>query len=72
MSKFNAGDRIIVNGNLVATIQSFDEENDRLVFVVTPAGGGSETVYGHISQHRLELLPEAVEAETLELDGDVE
>jgi hypothetical protein len=60
-SKFSAGDKVIVNGNLVAEILLWDEDADRLTFVTVPAGGGTDTVYGHISQYRVEAFPVAAE-----------
>lgn len=56
MSKFNPGDKVLINGALVAVIQTYSEENDRIAYVSTPPGGGTDTTYGHISQTRVQLL----------------
>lgn len=56
MPKFNPGDKVLINGSLVATIQTYSEENDRIAYVSTPPGGGTDTTYGHISQTRVQLL----------------
>lgn len=65
MSEFNVGDLVMVNGGIVATIHTYDAENDRLVYV-SEVGGGTDTTYGHISQTRLTLL-EAVATAQAEL-----
>lgn len=56
MSEFNPGDRVLVNGNLVATIQNYDADNNLVVLVSTPPGGGEDRLTAHISQTRLEHL----------------
>lgn len=73
MAKFNTGDRVLINGNLVATIQTYDENNDRIAYVSVPPGGGTDTVYGHISQTRVEhLVTEAVSVPVEEVAEPVE
>lgn len=62
MPKFDKGDWVLVNGSVVAEIHTYDEDNDRLVYV-HEVGGGTNTVYGHISQTRLQRMVRDVEAE---------
>ena len=58
MSKFNKGDKVLVNHSLVATILTYDEDSNNLVFVAR-VGGGTDTTYAHISNTHLELLEAA-------------
>lgn len=58
MSEFKPGDRVLVDFSLVAEIQTYDTDSDRLV-IVSRAGGSENTIYGHISNTRLEHLPES-------------
>lgn len=80
MAKFQKGDKVLVNGNLVATIQTYSEANNIVTYVSTPPGGGTDTATGHISQTRIEHLvservvvpveeEEAVHAEAAVLDS---
>ena len=61
MSKFNPGDRVLVGGNFVATVHTYDEDNNRLV-LVQQQNGGTNTIYGHISDYSLEPLSQVVAA----------
>ncbi|MGZ4556815.1 MAG: hypothetical protein ACXVXZ_13910 [Mycobacteriaceae bacterium] len=63
MSKFNPGDKVLVDGNFIAEIVSYAPEVDRLAFVQRQ-GGGDNTTYGHISQYRLEHFPPREEEPT--------
>jgi hypothetical protein len=65
MSKFNVGDQVLVNGAVVAEITTYDEQADRLVYVVS-VGGGTDTVYGHISNTRLQRLVSVATGEDAE------
>lgn len=56
MSKFQKGDQVLINGSLLATIQSYNEDNDRITYVSVPFGGGTDTTTAHISQTRVEPL----------------
>lgn len=56
MPKFAKGERVVIDGSLIATIQTYDEANDRIAYVSVPPGGGTNTTYGHISQTRVERL----------------
>lgn len=56
MSKFNTGDKVIINGALVAEILTYDEGSDRIAYV-TSVGGGTNTVYDHISKTRVDAFP---------------
>lgn len=72
MAKFNAGDKVLINGALVATIQTYDEDNDRIAYVSVPPGGGTDTTYGHISQTRVQhLVSEAEAVQVAEAEDDV-
>ena len=78
---FNPGDKVLIGGNLLAEIVVYDEQSNSLVYKHTPAGGGSDTVYAHVSNTRVEALPgavaapepaaeaEAVEAEAVEAEA---
>lgn len=55
MSKFKAGDRVVVNGALVAEILTYDEASN-VVAYVSQVGGGTDTTYGHISNTKIERL----------------
>lgn len=48
MSKFNPGDKVVVNGGLIATIESYDESLNLLTYS-HGVHGGTNTVYAHIS-----------------------
>lgn len=61
MAEFNAGDKVLVNGNLVAEIHTYNKEADRLVYVVNQ-NGGTNHFYGHVSNTRLQHLVHDVEA----------
>lgn len=50
--KFKPGDKVIVNHGVVATIVSYNTQANRLVYEITQ-GGGTNTVYGHISNTHL-------------------
>lgn len=52
---FIEGDRVIVNNGIVATINVYDEENNRLVYT-HEVGGGTNVVYDHITGNKLEYL----------------
>jgi hypothetical protein len=56
--KFVPGDRVLVNGSLVAEIHTYDEDSNVLVYTAS-VGGGTDTTYAHISQTRLEHLIQA-------------
>jgi hypothetical protein len=50
------GERVIVNGGLVATVESVNVEGDRVVYVSRPPGGGTNTHSEHLSQVHFESL----------------
>jgi hypothetical protein len=56
MSKFERGDKILVNRNVVAEVLLYDEGTNNLVYVIRPLGGGTETVTVPISQVTIEPL----------------
>lgn len=56
MSRFVQGDKVLVDGNLVAEVQVWDEENNRLVLRVHMKGGSTNDIYGHISSYNVERL----------------
>lgn len=58
MSKFNVGDRVLVNNGTIATITSYDENTGLVSYVVNLSGGGTDTHTRHIIQTTLEVLPE--------------
>lgn len=61
MSRFQKGDKVLVDGNLVAEIHTWDEPNNRLVLQVNMRGGSTNLIYGHISQYKVErLMAEAI------------
>ena len=53
MSKFQKGQQVIVNGGLIATIESYDESLNLLTYSPS-VQGGTNTVYAHISHTQLE------------------
>jgi hypothetical protein len=57
VEKYKAGDRVLVDGAQVATILSYSEGANLFTYEVGLAGGGSNTVYAHISNTRIEDLP---------------
>lgn len=63
--KFEAGQRVLVNGGLVATIITYDEQAN-VVVVEHPVGGSRNTITLHISNTTLEPL-----GETAPADGSV-
>lgn len=69
---FNVGDRVLVNGGLVATIKVYDEVVNQLVYTTELPGGATNDTYGHISNTNLELLdqPAAPQVDELPLDED--
>jgi hypothetical protein len=56
MSKFERGEKVLVNRNVIAEVLRYDEETDNFVYVIRPLGGGTETVTAHISQTTIEPL----------------
>lgn len=56
MGEFKAGDTVLVNRALVATLVSYDPENDRVVFEAK-VGGGTNRTTAHITQTTIEVLP---------------
>jgi hypothetical protein len=56
MSKFERGDKILVNRNVVAEVAQYNELTNNLVYVIRPLGGGTETVTVPISQVTIEPL----------------
>jgi len=53
---FARGDKVVVNGGVLATIENYDVEADRVVFVTTPSGGGTDTTTAHISNTKLDKV----------------
>lgn len=53
---FIPGDKVIVNGGTIAEIHTWDEENDRAVWV-SKEGGANNVTYDHISTNRFEYFP---------------
>lgn len=56
MSKFNKGDKVVINRAQIATIHTYDEDLNFLAFELTHGGGSTEVVYGHVSQYDIEHL----------------
>lgn len=56
MSLFNPGDSVLINSGLAATIVTYDENADIVVFESRPHGGGVDRQTGHISNTRIEAL----------------
>jgi len=56
--KFVQGDKVLVNGSLVAEIETYDEDLN-VVRYTSHVGGGTDTTTGHISQTRIEHLVQA-------------
>jgi hypothetical protein len=52
---FAAGDKVLVNGTLVAEIDYYDESNDVLRYI-TKANSQTNVTTAHVSQTRLEHL----------------
>ena len=57
MAKFNVGDRVLVNDGLVATITSYDEDNNLLSYE-SKVGGATNTFTSHISNTKVVPLSE--------------
>lgn len=55
MAQFEKGDVVLVNGNQVATIHTYDEDSGRLV-LSQEQGGGEHLIYGPIQSYRLQHL----------------
>lgn len=56
MAGFQRGDRVIVDGNLVAEIENYDEDANLVVYIHR-VGGAENRVTAHISLTRLEAFP---------------
>ena len=52
--KFSEGDKVLVNGGLVAEIVRYDELANVLVYKHNLPSGGTDSVYAHVSNTRLE------------------
>lgn len=66
MSEFKKGDKVLVNGALVATIEVYDTDVNQLVYSSELPGGATDTAYGHVSNTRLELIEAAPDELPLE------
>lgn len=72
MSKFQSGDKVLINGALVATIQTYSEANNIVTYASRPPGGGTDTTTAHISQTRIERLVTETVAVPVEDDAQEE
>ena len=52
-----AGDKVLIDGAQIAVIESYNVEANLVTYTTGLAGGGSNTVYAHISNTRIEDLP---------------
>lgn len=64
MSEFTPGQKVIVNGGLIATVVNYSPETN-LVIVEHPVGSSTNTVTLHISNTTLEPLSESLPAGTV-------
>ena len=56
--KYKTGDKVLINGAQIAVIDSYvSGEPNLVVYTTSLAGGGTDTVYAHISNTRIEDLP---------------
>ena len=62
---FNRGDKVLINNNLVATIENYSPETNLVVFVSEPAGGGTNTHTEHISLTTIDLIEPAAPVESV-------
>lgn len=63
MAEFNPGDKVLVNGALVAEIVTYHPETNNVLYK-HPVGGGINTVTAHITHTKIEHLnPPAVDGE---------
>ena len=57
MTDLKPGTRVLVNGGLLATLQSYDEAGGSAVYVVDLPGGGTDTHTARIANTIIEPLP---------------
>lgn len=55
---FQPGDKVVINRGVIAEIVVYDTEANRLVYK-HEVGGGTNTVYGHISNTQIDAFPSA-------------
>ena len=55
--KYKVGDKVLIDGAQIAVIDSYNVEANLVTYTTGLAGGGSNTVYAHISNTRIEDLP---------------
>lgn len=74
MSKFEQGDKVLVNGSLVAEIDFYDKDLDVVRFVTRTAGGTPNVTTAPVSQTQIEWLATPAEAadEEPEVQPDIE
>ena len=61
MAAFNVGDKVLINGGLVAEITTYDEPNNLIVYVTNSDGAGAtDTTTAHISLTRIQPLGAAL------------
>ena len=53
-----AGDKVLIDGAQIAVIDSYNVEANLVTYTTGLAGGGLNTVYAHISNTRIEDLPD--------------
>lgn len=79
MAEFNPGDKVLVNGALVAEIVTYHPETNNVLYK-HPVGGGINTVTAHITHTKIEHLnppavdddePELPLAEEVDYEGDL-
>jgi hypothetical protein len=56
MSDFKVGDKVLINGGVIATITVYNELADRVVWEAPLRGGATDTGSGHISNTNIEHL----------------
>lgn len=54
--KFKRGDKVLVNGGVVATIVRYVPDADLVVWEAPVSGGATDTTTGHISNTHIEAL----------------
>ena len=63
---YSKGDKVLLNGGVVAEIVNYDEGANVIVLKATPYGGGEDIITAHISNTRIEPLETQTFAEVHE------
>ena len=69
-AKYKTGDKVLVNGAQIGVIDTYNVEANLFTYTTATAGGGSNTVYAHISNTRIEDLPSGAEVLADSVDSE--